>query len=126
MSYKVADGLNVALGSLVDVDPQPRSSGIRPTRRTFGADGTVLDEGKYVELEFNVMPDTATYQSILNQFGVDTALTNDVTVYVRDEQFNFVRMNGTAIRPEPGRDVQQRDFFLRNVTLLIRNLVAST
>lgn len=120
--YKVADGHDVALESLNTVSPQPRSEGIKPSRRSYAADGTVYDEGRYVELEFSMVSTVTDYQTLLSAFGVQSALSNDVTVYVRDETFAWVRMNGTAVRPEPGKDVRWRDMFPRDVTILVRNL----
>lgn len=125
-TYKVADGFNVALGSLNNVNPQPTSEGIKPTRRTHSVNGTVVDESKYVELVFNVLGRETTYQSLLNQFGIENALTNDVTVYVRDDKFTWVRMNGTAIKPEPGREMRWRSYFPRDVVILVRDLELST
>lgn len=121
MTYQVADGHDNEAG-FVDVDPQPMSPGITPTRRFFAADGSVVDEAKYVELRFNVVRDVTTYQSILTQFGVQSALTNDVTVKVRDETFAFVNKNGTAIRPQIDTDVRWQRFFPRDVVILIKDL----
>lgn len=125
-TYKVADGFNVALVSLNTIAPQPSTEGIKATRRTFAASGAVLDEGKYIEFEFGIVGTVTAYQALLDLFGVKTALTNDVTVYVRDEVFSWVRMNGTAVRPEPGKDVQWRSFFPRNITILVRNLAVAS
>ena len=124
-TYRVADGSDVALISLTVLDPQPRSEGIKTTRRTFAADGSVYDEGRYVELEFSMMPTAAEYLALLTTFGLHNATTNAVTVYVRDETFAFVRMNGTAVRPQPGRDVGW-SYFPRNITILIKDLVAAS
>lgn len=124
-TYKVADGHNIASANLVTVDPQPRSEGIKCTRRSYGADGSVYDEGRYVELLFSMLPDVATYQSVLQQFGVQAALTNQVTVLVRDEIFAWARVNGTAVRPEPGRDVRW-SYFPRDITILVRDLEAAS
>lgn len=125
-TYKVADGHSVPAESLVTVDPQPRSEGIRCARRSYGAAGSVYDEGRYIELVFSMLPDAATYRSVLQQFGVQATLTNAVTVLVRDETFSWVRMNGTAVRPEPGRDVRWREFFPRDVVILVRDLEAAS
>ena len=121
MTYEVADGDDNEAG-FADVSPQPKSEGIKPTRRTYGADGSVIDEGKYVELEFNMLASQTAYDSLLTQFGVNGSLTNDVTVRVRDETWAFVNKNGTAIRPEMGRDARWGRFFPRNVVMLIRDL----
>ena len=121
MTYRVADGHDVALVSLNVLDPQPRSEGIKPTRRTFGGDGTPYDEGKYVELLYSVVSSVTEYQAILDAFGVKSAGSNEVTVYVRDETFAWTRKNGLAIRPQPGQDVRW-SFFPRDVVILIRDL----
>jgi len=121
-TYRVADGHDVALESLTALDPQPHTEGIKPTRRTYSADGSVYDEGRYVEFLYSMLPDATTYQSVLSAFGVQSARTNDVTVYVRDETFAWVRMNGTAVRPEPGQDVRWSQYFPRDVTVRVRDL----
>lgn len=125
-TYRVAVGHDVVLGSLVDVTPQPSTEGIKTVRRTYAADGTVHEDGKYIELDFNVLGNVAMYQSVLTAFGVKDVLTEDVTVYIRNEVFDWVRMNGTAVRPEVGQDVQWRRYFPRNITILVKNLVASS
>jgi len=122
MTYKVADGSDVALVSLTDLDPQPMSEGIKPTRRTHTASGAVYDDGEYVELEWNVMESVTQYQAVLTAFGLLTALTNAVTVYVRDDTWTFVRKNGVAVRPEMGKESRWSNFFARNITILIRDL----
>jgi len=121
-TYRVADGHDVALESLNVLDPQPRSEGIKPTRRTFGGDGIPVDEGEYVELVYSMVGSATEYQSILNSFGVQSAISNQVTVYVRDETFAWTRQNGLAIRPEPGRDVRWSNYFPRDVVILVRDL----
>jgi len=126
MTYKVADGHDVSLINMDDIDPQPRSTGIQTTRRTFAGDGTVQDDGRYVILEFTVIENATEYQSLLAAFGIDSATTNDVTVYVRDETFAWTRMNGTAVRPQPGQDVKWKDYFPRDVMILIRDLEAAS
>jgi len=121
-TYRVADSHDVALVDLNVLDPQPRSEGIKPTRRTFGGDGTPYDEGRYVELLYSVVSSVTEYQTILDAFGVQTAGSNEVTVYVRDETFAWTRKNGLAIRPQPGQDVRWTNFFPRDVVILIRDL----
>jgi len=125
-SYRVADGHDVALESLNVLDPQPRSEGIKPTRRTFGGDGTPYDEAKYVELLYSMVSSATEYQSILSAFGVQNAGSNEVTVYVRDETFAWTRQNGLAIRPQPGQDVRWSNYFPRDVVILVRDLEDAT
>lgn len=126
MTYMVADGHDIAEESLEVITPQPRSEGIKATRRVFLPDGTVRDDGLYVELLWSVMDDATDYQALLDQFGVNTARSNEVTVMVRDDTFAWVRMNGTAVRPQPGGEVRWSDFFPRSITILIKDLTAAT
>lgn len=125
-TYRVATGSNVALVSLTTLDPQPRSEGIKPTRRFPSASGAVYDESRYVELEYNIVGSAASYVAILTLFGVNSALFANVTVYVRDEVFAWVRMNGIAVRPEPGRDVRWSAAFPRQVVILIKDLAVAS
>lgn len=120
-TYRVADGHDVALGSLTDLDPQPRTTGIQVSRRSYAGDGTVYDEGKYVELEFPTILTASQYQLVLSQMGVQGSLTNEITIYLRDETFAWARMNGTAVRPEPGSDVSWLTA-PRGIIVLVRDL----
>lgn len=124
-TYRVKTGHDQALVSLVDVSPQPTSGGMRPTRRSYAADNSVFDESKYVELEFKSLGSASAYQTLLTQFGLSSSVASaNVTVYVRNEVFTYVRMNGTAVRPEPGREVNWK-YFPRNVTILVKDLVVA-
>lgn len=120
-TYKVAIGFYTPDADLVDVSPQPKSQGVRPTRRTFSGDATITDEGYYCELEFSAIQDVTEYQALLAQFGIDDSLSAQVTVSVRDGTYNFITYNAIAIQPEPGKDVSW-DYFPRNVIILLRNL----
>lgn len=115
---KIAHG--VALVSLTTLDPQPRSEGVKPTRRDFVGDGTLVEQGLYVELVYDVLEDVTQYQAVLTVFGLVAAKSALVTVYCRNDLFNWVRYNGTAIRPEPS----WQQFFPRGVVILVRDLVA--
>lgn len=121
--YRVATGSNVAFGSMNVIDPQPRSDGIKCTRRSYSADGSITEEGRYIEFDWNVLKDITSYQAILSAFGLSASVKSAaVTVYVKDESQAFLRMNGTAIRPEIGRDFAYNNAHPRNVTMLIRDL----
>lgn len=122
--YQVADGHDNE-GGLADINPQPKCEGIQVTRRTRNPDKTLTDEAPYVEFIFNMVPDVAAYQSILTQFGVISATTNDVTIKVRDQTFAAANKNGTAEQPQIGPDVRWNNYFPRNVKLLVRDLAAT-
>ena len=124
--YRVADGSNIALGSLTVLSPQPRSNGIQYTHSSYAADGTPILKGAFVNLIWDVVGTKAQYQSILTTFGLLSATTNDVTVYVRNANFDYVRMNGKAIKPQIGEGVEWSKYFVRGLTILIRDLETAT
>jgi hypothetical protein len=124
--YKVKTGLNQALLDLVDIAPQCRSGGIHVTERTYAADGSVYEQGRFVELIFDLMQGSTSFAALLTQFGLSSVLFANVTVYVRDSSFAWVRLNGVAVRPEIGQDVRWEQFFPRNVTILVKNLETPT
>lgn len=119
-------GHNVALVSLVNVVPQPHSTGIECTRRSYAADGSVLDEGRFIHLEFDLVQGPTMYVALLTLFGVNNNLTCAVTVLIPDERLAFIRYNGTAVRPSPGKDMRQTRFFPRNITILVKDLAVSS
>lgn len=124
--YRVAVGTDVALGSLAALEPQPRSTGIQTVERSHAISGQVYEHAKYIRLIFDFLESDLAYQNLIQQFGVDTDLTAAVTVYLRNYDFTWVRMNGLAVRPEVGRGVEWQAFFPRNIEVLIKNLVAAS
>ena len=122
MKYRVMTGHDVPLVDLQPLVAQGRSDGVRATSRTYGADGSLYEEGLYVELEFSVLADAAEYLALLTQFGLDAALTQPVTLLAFDPFFRPARYNGTAVRPEIGPEGSWRNYFLRAVTILVRDL----
>lgn len=126
-TYRIGDGPDVPLLSLTVLSPQPRSEGVKPVRRTFGGDGSVYDDGLYLELEWDVIGSASDYQALIDTiFGVTRPLTNEVTVYARNQYDQFVRYNGIAVSPENGRDVRRRNSFRRDLTILIKSLVIAS
>ena len=127
--YRVADGHDVVLGSLTILDPQPSSEGMQPTRRTYSANKSVYEEAHFIAFEYSVVEDSTEYLAILTDFGLHglpPTYTNEVTVYLRNDLFTKQRYNGTAVRPEIGRDVRWRRYFPRDVVILVRDLVISS
>lgn len=125
-TYKVGLGWNVPLGSLTTIVPQPHCEGIKYARTTYTASGGVVREGPYVELVWAALGDASMYQSLLNQFGLQSATTSQVTVYIRDERWQDVRKNGVALLPVVGDSLHWRDLFPRDVVILIRDLQDAT
>lgn len=124
--YRAADGFNVALVSLTVLSPQPASPGLQYVRQEFSADGAPINEGPFVELVWSAVGTKAAYQTILTAFGLLSAYSNDVTVYIRDENFDYGRYNGKAVKPLPENGVQWRRPFPKNITILVRDLVPSS
>lgn len=126
-TYRIADGYNVPLVSLTALSPQPRSKGIQYARRTYGGDGTVYDEGPFIELEWDVLQDDVEYDALIDTvFGVSRPLTNEITIYLRDQYFAWVRYNGIAVSPENARDLQWRQFFPRDITIIVKHLAIAS
>ena len=125
-NYRVATGHGVALVSLNLFVPQPRCpGGVQSTLRTYGTSGKVHQTGLFAELLWNMLPSATVYQAILTQCGLSaTVLESSVTVNLRNGVYTYARYNALAILPEPGKEITQDDYFFRNLTLLLRNLVA--
>jgi len=122
--YRAYVGHDVALSSLTVLSPQPHSAGIKASQRTYAASGAVYDQGLYVELEWDLLGKVATYTTVLTVFGLHNVLFANVTVYVRNRIFSYVRMNGVAVRPQPGPEVDW-NIFPRNIKILVKDLVAA-
>jgi len=118
-NYRVALGHDVALASLAKMDPQPSSPGVQATRRLYMGDGSVLEQGLYVEWIYNVIEDAAQHSAILTPLGLIAAPSALVTINTRNQHYVYKRYNGRAIRPEAGWE----NYFARNITIIIRDLV---
>lgn len=124
MPYKLATGWNVALISLVDIDPQPRTDiTTQPVQRNYSASRAVHEIGLHINLQWSMIETAAQYQALLDQFGLGTFLTNSVTVYVPNYEYTFTRYNGIAIRPQQGVHVRRGDYFIRDLVIPIIDLV---
>jgi hypothetical protein len=126
--YMVAAGWNIALASLTKLSPQPASSGVKATDIQYLADGSIYRQGLYIELMYNSIFNSIIqftpviiyrYQAILTAYGLWTANSAQVTVYVPDDTLTYTRYNGVAVRPEANRS----NYFLRDTPILIRNLI---
>lgn len=122
--YLLETGWNVALIDLDALDPQPRTDAtVRPVQRNDSASGLIHEIGLYIPLQWNTL-NIAAYQSLLTQFGLSaTTTTNQVTIYVPNQIYTWTRYNGIARLPEQGVDVR-RNYFLKDVTILINRLTA--
>lgn len=117
--YRVAGGANLSLALLTKLNPQPRSLGLKYTRRNYLLAGGVVDEGPYIELLFSVLPNSTVYSSLLGAFNLLSSPSAAVTLYARDDQYIYRRYNGVAVRPETNWD----NYYIREVIFLVRDLV---
>jgi hypothetical protein len=116
--YRVSTLPSQPLVNLGLIVPQPKSDGIQYARREFVAGGLLVREGAFIRLRWDVLRDGVLYRDLLNQFGLLTDTTRYLTVYVRDENWNWVRCNGRAVKP-----VQRWErFFPRGIEILVRGL----
>lgn len=116
--YMVEFGFDAIEDDLVAIAPQPKSEGMRFTRTTYAADGSVYREGAYIDLVWDLLQDASDYQALLAQFDLVNNLTREVTVKVRNEFFTPQIFNGIAVRPES----TSWQYFPRNIVILIKNL----
>lgn len=120
--HLVAEGHDVAFGSLNVIDPQPTSRGIQFTERVPNLDGSNNDVGPYCELVWQVLESEDDYLAVLAQFGLDDADESEVTVYIRDKRLQWAKYNATAVLPAIGSDGGWDDLSMRNVIILLRDL----
>lgn len=126
MAYLVKTGHGVAFLSLVAMAPQPRTDvTIRPIQRSYSASGAVHETGPHIELLWSMLETATEYTTLLAQFGLSaTVLNANVTVYVPNSVYTFARYNGVAHLPLQGSDIKRTDYFIRDVIILVKNLVA--
>lgn len=120
--YRVKTGHDEDLVDLVRLQPQPTSTGVQVTRRVASGDGTIHDQGLYLELIWPMRESESDYLALLTAFGLHNQATAAVTVHARDQRWQYRRYNGLAVLPEMGAGARWANYFPRNITILIRNL----
>lgn len=124
MAYQIADGHNNA-GGLVDITPQPACEGVRYPVHVMGGDGTPKNKGAAFAIfrysgELNESSDQFT--SLLTQFGLSSALFNDVTVsIINEDRATFTNYNGRIIKPF---NTEYKKAYYRDIEFVIINLEA--
>ena len=122
--YRASGGHGVALVSLTVLNPQPASIGFRNTERSYGLSGAVYEQAPYIELNWSMVEDATQYGNILSAFGLTSVLYANVTVYIPNANYAYARYNAVSVRPMIGQDGGRSNFFLRDFTILLKNLVA--
>lgn len=92
--------------------------------RLAALNGTEYDDGySYTIWVYNVL--TPTERNTLDStFGVDTAVTNEVTIKTVLVDQTFANYNGIVARPINGREARLRDGLWHNVQYRIKHLEA--
>lgn len=122
MPYMIAAGHNVAFGSLNLIVPQPSSPGVEYLRRVPSGNDKILDDGGHLWLYWNALRDAAMFQSLLSQGDVSVDLLAPVTVWARDEIWDWARFNGYIERPRLGESAGWVNFMPGGVGALIKEL----
>lgn len=122
--YKVKTGHDQAIGTLVDIDPQPSTVGLEYTREQYAASGIVIQELAFVRLTWTMLDPPSQYTSLLTQFGLSSAAYANVSVYIQDERFGWILRNAIAKLPLIGQEGSRNNYFLRDFTILLTRLQA--
>lgn len=122
--YKISSvGWDKPLEELSVLVPQPHSVGPQPTRRTYAANGEVFDELEFIELIYDTVPNGTVYDAILAQFGLGlVSPTKKVTALIPNRIYGAQLVNAIAVMPEIGKDVTRERFFIRNMTILLKQI----
>ena len=126
MAYKVLPGGDQPLIDLVAITPQPRCNGLRYTRTSHTAAGGMVLEGAYAVLEWDVIGNATDYDTLLTQFGLDLGTSEAVTILLPNELYVLTRYNGNALRPVAGETVRREGYFIRDVQIIVRDLVVAS
>lgn len=117
-TYRAATGSDIALVSLTTFAPQPRSMGLQYARRSVMPDGSIVEEGPFVELIWDAIVSASELTTILTPLGLHSATSAAVTVYIRTDLYAWARYNGRAVRPP----ASWNNYFARGVTVIVRGL----
>lgn len=125
MPYQIADNYNNAAG-LVDISPQPASPGILYPREVVAVSGVVYDDGApYTMFVYKGVMSNTQYNSLLTQFGLTSARTNEVTVrLLLDDRITYANYNAIVVKPRNGVDAKYRNGFWHDVTFRVKQLEA--
>jgi hypothetical protein len=125
MDYLMENGYNIAQVDLDAIVPQPRTdSTVQAVQRSYGVSGVVHEQGLWIPLQWSSLGTVASYQALLAQLGLTSALQAEGTWYLPDHEYTWRRYNGIAIRPAQGDDIRRSNYFISDVTIRVIKLVA--
>lgn len=117
MEVKIADGHNIALLSLVAVDPQPEAQPVQFVQMRYGLSGVPHFQGGFCLWRHMVLEDEDQVLAVLTQYGLHNADYNDVTIYTPDPRTQMARYNARVVLYEPGTDLNWNDFSPRGLVV---------
>lgn len=125
MAYLHSPAYNVAFASLLPLVPQPRTDAtVQPVLHSHAVSGTVHEQGAFIVLLYSMFEDAAQLQALYAQLTLTSALQAPGTWWLPDHAFTWRRYNGLVVRPEMGQDIKRDNYFIRDGSFLIKNLVA--
>lgn len=119
--HRVGIGPDLLLPSMSIIQPQPRDGTVK-SLRGYSDTGTRI-VSLFCLFRWNVLGNSSLYQDILGYFGLLENNICEVSIYAKDEIYTWGRYNGFAIKPEFDSDAEWNQFFPRNVSIFVRNLV---
>lgn len=123
--YLVAQTHDIAFASLNVITPQPHSPGVQIVQRNLAVSGKAKDIGLWIPLQWRIIGTPTVYSTLLGLFGLSGSVTEaEVTIWCPDRLFTFNRFNGLAMLPVPNDDVQRNNYFIRDLTIIVKNMVA--
>lgn len=123
--YKVATGHGHAVGAQTDISPQPATIGLEYTRRQYAASGIVIDEYAFIAFHWSMIETESQYQTLLGTFGLSASVAYaNVSIYLQDHTYAWITRDGIAVRPFIGQDGSRNNYFLRDFTIVVKNLMA--
>jgi hypothetical protein len=120
-TYQIADGYDNEAG-FSNVSPQPAATGLYYPKRVWAADGTPKDKGSpFVIWRFKKEIPEDVYSSLLTQFGLASAISNEVTIRTVNDaaRTTWANYNGIIIRPLNPK--YERGFY-RDIEFMIKML----
>lgn len=123
--YSAAPGWDVPSVDLVLLSPQPASTGVQVARRTYSANRTIYDQGRFTVWRWNMVESDEVLADILDYFDLSiTNTTRAVTIRAPEAPgFAYNRFNGIAHAPRLGETVARKEYFIRDLEIYITDLV---
>lgn len=111
---------------MTTLTPQPdeeHPGGSQYAQVDYAPDGSVALQGAYYTFIWSEITQDD-YEDILEDFGLDSAHSAEVTIYARDDMMKtWGYYNGVALRPLPGDTVRWNNRPQRAI-IIVRNLEA--